>query len=63
MDQYLTTADVAEQLRTPVATVRYWRSAGSGPPSAKIGKRVLYSQSDLDAWVKAKFTAQKRTVC
>jgi hypothetical protein len=31
MSNYLTTTEVAEELRTPVETVRYWRHVGKGP--------------------------------
>ena len=42
--------EVAEQLRTPVDTLRYWRHIGSGPPSFKLGRRVLYRSEDVEKW-------------
>lgn len=48
--RYLTTAEVAERLRTPVETVRYWRHVGKGPESWKCGRRVLYAVEDVEAW-------------
>jgi len=39
MAKYLTTAEVAELLRAPVETVRYWRHVGKGPTSFKVGRR------------------------
>lgn len=51
MPKYLTTAEVAETLRTPVETVRYWRHVGKGPRSFKLGRRVLYDVDDLQAYV------------
>ena len=44
-------AEVAELVRTPVETVRYWRHIGRGPQSFKIGRRVLYARSDVEAWI------------
>ena len=41
--EYLTTEEVAQKLRTPAETVRYWRHVGKGPKSFKIGRRVLYA--------------------
>ena len=51
MSTYLTTTEVAETLRTPVETVRYWRHVGKGPRSFKIGRRVLYARDDVEAFV------------
>lgn len=50
-DVWLTTEEVAEQLRTPAATVRFWRHRGEGPKGTKFGRRVLYRASDLQAWI------------
>ncbi len=54
----LTTTEVAERLRAPIATLRYWRSIGTGPRGCKIGKRVLYRECDVDAWVEEQMQAQ-----
>jgi excisionase family DNA binding protein len=51
--RYLTTAEVAELLRTPAETCRYWRHLGKGLASLKIGRRVLYAESDVRAWIEA----------
>ena len=60
MAKYLTTAEVAEILRAPVETVRYWRHVGKGPASFKLGRRVLYELADVEAFIaqaKAKASA------
>lgn len=51
MPKYLTTTEVAELLRTPAETVRYWSHVGKGPQSYKIGRRRLYDESDVLAWI------------
>ena len=48
---YLTTEEVADELRTSPETVRFWRHTGRGPKSFKAGRRVLYPRSDLDQWI------------
>ncbi len=48
---YLTTTEIAELLRTPVETVRYWRHIGKGPKSFKVGRRVLYALEDVEAFL------------
>ena len=50
-DEYLTTAEVADLLRTPVETVRYWRHIRTGPESFKVGRRVLYPKAAVEEWV------------
>jgi len=53
MGNYMTTAEVADLLRTPLETVRYWRHVGKGPKSFKIpgGRRVLYAVEDVEAFI------------
>jgi excisionase family DNA binding protein len=53
MSEYLTTDELAELVRTPAETCRYWRSIGKGPESFKIGRRVLYARADVDEWLAA----------
>jgi DNA-binding transcriptional MerR regulator len=55
MDVLLTPAEVAEQLRRPIATVRYWRAIGVGPKSANVGGRVMYRESDVEKWLDEQF--------
>jgi excisionase family DNA binding protein len=60
MSNCMTTAEVAELLRAPVETVRYWRHVGKGPTSFKLGRRVLYELADVEAFIaqaKAKASA------
>lgn len=52
VDAYLTTEDVAARYRTTPSTIRYWRHIGYGPKGIKVGRRVLYSPSELDRFEK-----------
>jgi excisionase family DNA binding protein len=58
MANYLTTEEVGQALRTPTETVRYWRHVGKGPASFKIGRRVLYDEADVQAWIESERAAQ-----
>jgi len=49
---FMTTEEVAGYLRTSPATVRFWRYRDYGPPSLKVGRRVLYAEADVEAWLK-----------
>ena len=51
MSDYMTTHEVAELLRRPVEALRYWRWRGEGPPSFKVGARVLYRRDAVLAWL------------
>ena len=51
--ELLTITEAAELLRTPVATLRYWRHLGTGPRCFRLGRRVLYRRDDLHAWIDA----------
>ena len=50
-EDLLTITEAAELLRTPVATQRYWRHLGSGPHGFRLGRRVVYRRTDVDAWL------------
>jgi excisionase family DNA binding protein len=49
----LTITEAADLLRTPKATLRYWRHLGTGPRSFRLGRRVLYRADDLHEWITA----------
>ncbi|HET6753778.1 MAG TPA: helix-turn-helix domain-containing protein [Jiangellaceae bacterium] len=51
MHDYLTTAEVAHLLRTSPESVRYWRHVGRGPKSFRVGRKVLYDRTDVEAFV------------
>lgn len=53
MGKFLTTQEVADLLRTPAETIRYWRNVGKGPKSFKLGRRVLYTEADVQAFIDA----------
>lgn len=51
-DQLLTTAEAAEFLNVPIATMRWWRHKGTGPKAFRLGQRkIMYKTSDLTGWV------------
>lgn len=48
----LTLHEVAELLRVPDGTLRYWRHCKTGPDSYKIGRHVRYRRHDVYAWLR-----------
>ena len=59
-DQLLTLTEAADILRTPVATLRYWRHLGIGPDGFRVGRRVMYRIEDLDRWITEQQDAEPR---
>lgn len=57
-DDLMTLAQVAERLQRPEATLRYWRHLGTGPHSFRLGKRVMYRQSDVSQWLDEMYREQ-----
>ena len=53
MSDLMTTQETSEFTRVPVETLRYWRWRGEGPPSFKLGRRVMYQRTDVAAWIEA----------
>ena len=51
LPELLTTAEVASITRAPVASVRYWRFSGTGPRSFRLGRRVVYRRTEVEAWL------------
>lgn len=58
MEQLFTLPEFAAQYRVPEGTARYWRHIGEGgPPSFKIGRRVMYRVRDCETWFEAQVAA------
>lgn len=51
MDRVLTLVEVAELTRLPLATLRYYRQAGIGPRTFRLGSRVVALESDVRQWI------------
>jgi len=49
--ELITTDELSAMLHTPYKKLEFWRSHGKGPRYARIGKRVLYRKSDVEAWL------------
>lgn len=48
---FLTTDELADKVRSNPETVRYWRKIGYGPQGIRIGRRVLYPATAVNAWL------------
>ena len=53
LDEYLTKADLAEQLGKCERTIERWNRERTGPPPTIIGSQKYYHIDDVKDWVNA----------
>lgn len=49
----MTTQEVADYLRIPIATLYGWRARGEGPKGFRVGKFVRFREADVRRWLDA----------
>jgi predicted DNA-binding transcriptional regulator AlpA len=42
---------IADRTGVPLATLRWYRHRGLGPPTFRLGRRVVAFEEEVDAWV------------
>ncbi|WP_141872071.1 helix-turn-helix transcriptional regulator [Microbacterium saperdae] len=57
LQQVLTQDQLAHTLQIPARTLEDWRTRSYGPPFIRVGKRVRYRASDVDAWLSSQVAA------
>ncbi len=55
MEKLLRLPEVAELTGLPENTLRFWCHQGTGPRSARLGRRVVYRERDVVAWIDEQF--------
>lgn len=55
MGKLMRIPEVAEMTGIAPATLRFWRHEGRGPKSAKLGRRIVYREADVLAWIDEQF--------
>ena len=55
MEKMLRLPEVAELIGLPENTLRFWRHLGTGPRSARLGRRVVYRERDVFEWIGKQF--------
>ncbi|MFF9126038.1 helix-turn-helix transcriptional regulator [Streptomyces sp. NPDC014889] len=58
---FLTLPKAADHLGLSPNALYVWRHRRQGPPSFRMGRRVMYRVSALDAWVRAQEQADSRS--
>ena len=62
IDDLLTLHEVAELLRVPEATLRYWRHQHTGPDSYKVGRHVRYPRGEVQRWLRSQRSSRSSDV-
>jgi hypothetical protein len=52
--EFLTQAEAAAELKVCERTLDRWRTLGEGPPITRLGRRILYRRSSLQAWLRGR---------
>lgn len=52
MDKLLSIDEAAERLRVPVCTLRNLRLSGRFAPAVKIGRKLFWTETDLEDWLR-----------
>lgn len=55
--RFMTTKELATELRMTPNAVRIMRHRGQGPAGVKVQGRVLYDRAVAEAWMAARFAA------
>lgn len=58
-DPLMTLDEVADRLRITPATLRWLRHQGTGPEGFKIGRRVVFTTSAVEAFIAQQRAAAK----
>jgi len=57
-EELLTLSEVADILRVPVNTLRWWRQIGTGPDFFKIGRHLVTTVGDVRRFIRDQRRAQ-----
>jgi predicted DNA-binding transcriptional regulator AlpA len=47
----MSTADLADYIQKPIATIYAWRVRGEGPSAIRVGRDLRYRRSDVEQWL------------
>jgi hypothetical protein len=52
LNEYLTKAELAAQLKRSIRSIDRWRLSGDGPPCVRIGRRSLFRRQAVLEWLR-----------
>jgi hypothetical protein len=54
LDDYLTAAELVEQIGVTLDTLKRWNRLAIGPPFTMVGRQRLYHRDSARAWLKSR---------
>ena len=60
MDRLMQLPEVATATTLSESTLRYLRHQGKGPRATKLGRRLVYREVDVQAWLDESFAQGER---
>ena len=54
LSDYFTQKEAAAELKITERTLDRWRRLREGPPITRLGRRILYRRSTLQAWLRGR---------
>jgi Helix-turn-helix domain len=61
LSEFLTTEELAAELRRNKRTLDRWAVLGTGPPRTYVGRRVLYRRTSVQKWLAAQEQSCRHT--
>lgn len=55
--------EVSVMTGLPESTLRFMRTTGYGPRSARVGRRVMYREDDVLSWIEEQFETDAARHC
>lgn len=52
LSEYFTQEEAATELKVTERTLDRWQRLREGPPITRLGRRILYRRSSLQAWLR-----------
>lgn len=53
-EKYIDESALPERYSIARRTAQRWRAEGNGPPFVRLGRKVIYRVSDIEAWLRAR---------
>jgi hypothetical protein len=54
LSDFLSQGEAAAELKVCERTLDRWHRLGEGPPITRLGRRILYRRSSLQAWLRGR---------
>ena len=54
LSDYFTQEEAAAELKLTQRTLERWQRLREGPPITRLGRRILYRRSSLQAWLRGR---------